>query len=150
MRRTRTLLVIGFAVFVFLGISALLARALSGAGDERARVLDIARAETRGDAAAVLAGTPACAVQPACAATTREFVVKLRRPGAVEILQYVPSIQVALTRTTGTARVAWRAGRTGFPVVQCVRVTRDGPLTGGDVTLLSISAPIPNESACPS
>jgi hypothetical protein len=76
-------------------------------------------------------------------------VAKLRRPGRVEILQYRPSVQVTLTRTTGTGRVAWRAGRAGPPVVQCVRARRDGPLTGNGVELLSISAPIPGESSCP-
>jgi hypothetical protein len=130
-------------------MSALLARALSAAGTERARVLDVARAEVRGDGARVLALTPACAAQPACAATTRAFVARLRRPGDVEVLQYRPSVQVTITRTTGTGRIAWRAGRTGLPVVQCVRVRRDGPLTGNGVELLSISAPIHNDATCP-
>jgi hypothetical protein len=149
LRRTRILIVVGFLVFVFLGVSAMLARALSAAGTERAHALDIARAEARGDAESVLRMTSACEQQPACAATTRQFVTKLKRPGAVEILQYLPSVQVTFTRTTGTGRIAWRAGRNGLPVVQCVRVRRDGPLTGNTVELLSISAPIDNESACP-
>jgi hypothetical protein len=148
LRRSRVLLVVAFLVFVFLGISALLARALSAAGAERARVLDVARAQARGDVRRVLQLTPACAAQPACAAATREFVVKLARPGDIEILQYRPSVQVTFTRTTGTGRVAWRAGR-GLPVVQCVRVRRDGPLTGNTVELLSISAPIGGEASCP-
>jgi hypothetical protein len=56
-------------------------------------------------------------------------------------------VQVALTRRTGVGRVAWRAGASQ-PVVQCVRVRRDGPLTGADVELLSISAPIGNDDSC--
>jgi hypothetical protein len=148
-RRTRILIVVGFLVFVFLGVSAMLARALSAAGTERSQVLDVAKAEARGDAAKVLDLTPSCAAEPACAATTREFVAKLKRPGAVEILRYDPSVQVTFTATTGTGRIAWRAGSNGLPVVQCVRVSRDGPLTGNTVELLSISAPIGNESACP-
>jgi hypothetical protein len=148
-RRTRILIVVGFLVFVFLGVSAMLARALSAAGTERSQVLDVAKAEARGDAAKVLGLTPSCAAEPACAATTREFVAKLKRAGAVEILRYDPSVQVTFTRTTGTGRIAWRAGSDGLPVVQCVRVRRDGPLTGNTVELLSISAPIGNESACP-
>jgi hypothetical protein len=76
-------------------------------------------------------------------------VAKLARPGRVEVLQYRPSVQVTFTRTTGTARIAWRAGLTGLPVVQCVRVLRDGPLTGNGVELLSISAPIKGQSSCP-
>jgi hypothetical protein len=148
LRRTRVLIVTGFVAFVFLGVCALLARALSAAGTERSRVVEVARAQARGDAARVLALTPACAAQPACAAATREFVAKLRGPGTVQVLQYEPSVQVTLTRTTGTGRIAWRVGRR-LPVVQCVRVRRDGPLTGNGVELLSISAPIGGESACP-
>jgi hypothetical protein len=147
MRRTRLLIVIGFAAFLFLGFSALLARALTGAGDERAKVLDLLEAQAAGDAAAVLAEIPACRANPACADVTRTRVAELQRGGRVEILNYQPSVQVALTRRTGVGRVAWRAGGSQ-PVVQCVRVRRDGPLTGGDVELLSISAPIGNEDSC--
>jgi hypothetical protein len=32
--------------------------------------------------------------------------------------------------------------------VQCVRVRREGPLTGADVELLAISAPIGREEGC--
>jgi hypothetical protein len=145
--RGRRLIVIGFFVFVFLGISFLLARSLTGPGNERSKVLDVLRAQARGDADAVLADLPACRAEPACAQVTRERVAELRRPGKVEILNYQPSVQLALTRQVGTGRVAWRAG-TSLPVVQCVRVRRDGPLTGGDVELLSISAPIGREAAC--
>ena len=148
MRRARVWIVVGFAAFVFLGVSALLARALSGAGTERAQVLAVLRAQARGDAGAVLARLPACRTEPACAAVTRARTARLRRPGHVEILAYAPSARLALTRRTGTARVAWRAG-TSLPVVQCVRVRREGPLTGASVELLAISGPIGRQSACP-
>jgi hypothetical protein len=147
MRRGRTLILIGFAAFLFLGFSALLARALTGAGDERAKVLDLLEAQAAGDAAAVLAEIPACRANPACADVTRTRVAELQRGGRVEILNYQPSVQVALTRRTGLGRVAWRAG-SSQPVVQCVRVRRDGPLTGSDVELLSISEPIGNDAGC--
>jgi hypothetical protein len=147
MRRGRTLILIGFAAFLFLGFSALLARALTGAGEERSRVLDVLEAQAAGDAAGVLAELPGCRAEPACAEVTRARVAELRRPGRVEILNYTPSVQVALTRRTGVGRVAWRAGDSQ-PVVQCVRVRRDGPLTGADVELLSISAPIGGEESC--
>jgi hypothetical protein len=147
MRRGRTLILIGLAAFLFLGFSALLARALTGAGDERAKVLDLLEAQAAGDAAGVLAELPGCRAQPVCAEVTRARVAELRRDGRVEILNYTPSVQVALTRRTGVGRVAWRVGGSQ-PVVQCVRVRRDGPLTGGDVELLSISAPIGNEEGC--
>ena len=104
-------------------------------------------AQAAGDAAGVLAELPGCRAQPACAEVTRTRVEELERPGRVEILNYQPSVQVALTRRTGVGRVAWRAGGSP-PVVQCVRVRRDGPLTGADVELLSISAPIGNEDSC--
>jgi hypothetical protein len=146
-RRPRNVIVIGFLVFVFLGISALLARGLTGAGTERSRVLDVVEAEACGDADAVLAALPACRAEPACAQVTRDRTEQLRRPGEVEILTYTPSVRIALTRVTGTGRVAWRAGDSR-PVVQCVRVRRDGPLTGGDVELLAISAPIGGEESC--
>ncbi len=149
MRRTQVLIVVGFGVFVFLGISLMLARALSATGTERSKVQEIAEAQARGDAKAVLQRTPACAKEPACVAATDAFVAKLKRPGDVEILQYRPSVQLPLTDAVGTGRVAWRAGREGFPVVQCVRVRRDGPLSGASVELLSISAPIGRESSCP-
>jgi hypothetical protein len=147
MRRARIGIAIGFVVFVFLGLSALLARGLTGAGAERARVLELVEAQARGDAGAALAALPACRAQPACVRLMRDRVAELRRPGTVQILTYTPSVQVALTRRTGVGRVAWRADDSR-PVVQCVRVRRDGPLTGGDVELLAISAPIGGEESC--
>ncbi len=111
-------------------------------------MLELARAEARGDVDQVLARTPACAKLPACAAATRAFAGRLKRPGDVQILRYDVSVQLPMTRQIGTGRVAWRAG-TGLPVVQCVRVQRDGPLTGAKVVLLSVSAPIKPDSTCP-
>jgi hypothetical protein len=148
MRRPQLFILIAFSVFIFIAISAMLARSLSATGTERARVLELARAQARGDARAVLAQTPACAAEPACKAATETFVAHLKRPGTVQILQYQPSVDVPLTTETATGRVAWRAG-TSLPVVQCVRVRREGPLSGAQVELLSISAPIGNEASCP-
>ena len=147
MRRARLWIPIAFAVFVFLALSALLARGLSGTGTEREEVIELLRAQARGDAAGVLAVLPACRAEPACAETTRERVARLRAPGAVQVLSYTPSTRIALTRRIGTARVAWRAG-TALPVVQCVCVRREGALSGGGVELLSISAPIAREGSC--
>jgi hypothetical protein len=146
-RRVTVITAIVFGAFVFLGISFLLARALTGPGVERSRVLDVVRAEARGDAGAVLKRLPACAAEPACERVTRERVARLRRPGEVEILTYRPSVRVTMTRRTGTGRVAWRAG-TSLPVVQCLQVRREGPLTGGGVELLAISKPIGGEASC--
>ncbi len=147
MRRARIAIVVGFMVFIFLGLAVLLGRGLTGSITERGEVLDLVEAEANGDADAALAELPACRAEPACAGLVRERVERLRRSGEVEILTYDPSVQVALTNRTGTGRVAWRAGRS-LPIVQCVRVRRDGPLTGADVELLSISAPIGREAGC--
>ena len=147
MRRVTLVTAIVFGTFVFLGISFLLARALTGPGAERDRVLDVVRAEARGDADAVLKRLPACAAEPACALVTRERVAQLKRPGDIQILTYSPSMRVTMTRATGTGRVAWRAGKS-LPVVQCVQARREGPLTGGGVELLAISQPIAGEASC--
>jgi hypothetical protein len=137
----------GFGLFVFLGISFLLARGLTGSSAERGAVLDVLEAQAQGDADAVLAQLPACRAEPACVQVTEARVARLRRAGEVEILNYQPSARLSLTRRTGTGRVAWRAGG-GLPVVQCVRVRREGPLTGGGVTLVALSDPIGLERSC--
>jgi hypothetical protein len=146
--RARIYIVIGFGIFVFLGISLLLARELSASGVERSDVEKLVRAEVKGDTAQVLARTPRCAVDAACAAATRAFVPELKRPGDIEILRYDVSVQLPMSREVSSGRVAWRAGKS-LPVVQCVRVQRDGPLTGAKVVLLSISAPIKSDTDCP-
>jgi hypothetical protein len=147
-RRPHLIVVLVIGGFAFLAISFLLARALTGANAERAKVLAALRDQAAGDAGALLARMPACAAEPACARTARARVARLERPGEVEILRYDPSVQATLTRRTGTGRVVWRAGN-GRPVVQCAQVRRDGPLTGGGAQLLALSDPIPGESACP-
>lgn len=145
-RRVR-LTLIAIAAFAFIAVSLLLARALTATGAERALVVDVLVAQARGDATAVLAELPDCRREPACAATTRARTERLRRPGDLELLNYRPSVGLSLTRQSGIGRAAWRAGD-GLPVVQCVRVRREGPLTGGGVTLLSLSDPIGRESSC--
>ena len=146
-RRPAVLIAAGFGLFVFLGLSFLLARGLTGSNAERGRVLDVLEAQARGDAGAVLDRLPACREEPACVRVTEARVADLRRPGEVEILNYEPSTRLSLTRRTGTGRVAWRAG-TALPVVQCVRVRREGPLTGGGVTLLALTDPIEPDGTC--
>lgn len=147
MRRARLAIVLAFGVFLFVGFAFLLGRALTGSVEERGRVLDLLEAQADGDAERVLELLPACRAEPACARVMRDRVAELERPGSVQILTYDPSVQVALTRRTGTGRVAWRAGDEPL-VVQCVRVRRDGPLTGAGAELLSISAPIDAEGSC--
>jgi hypothetical protein len=146
-RRPAFLIAAGFGLFVFLGLSFLLARGLTGSSAERGKVLEVLEAQASGDAAAVLERLPACRAEPACAQVTRARVKRLARPGDVQILNYRPSTRLSLTRRTGSGRVAWRADD-GLPVVQCVRVRREGPLTGGGVQLLALSDPIGLESGC--
>jgi hypothetical protein len=146
-RRVTLVTAVVFGLFVFLGISFLLARALTGQAAERSRVVDVLEAQARGDASAVLRQLPACAREPACARVTRERVAQVQRPGKVQILNFRPSVRVTMTRRAGTARVAWRAGGS-LPVVQCVKALREGPLTGGGVELLAISKPIGLDSPC--
>jgi hypothetical protein len=146
-RRPAVLIAAGFGLFVFLGLSFLLARGLTGSSVERGKVLDVLEAQARGDARAVLAQLSACRAEPACVRVTEARVARLKRPGEVEILNYQPSTRLSLTRRTGSGRVAWRAGG-GLPVVQCVRIRREGPLTGGGVTLLALSDPIGLERSC--
>jgi hypothetical protein len=147
-RRTKITWIV-FGTFVFLGISLLLTKALVGSGTERASVLAVLKAQARGDAAAVLRELPECRRSAPCSRVARERTARLARPGRVQILNFVPSVQVALTDRRGTARVAWRTDRKPLPVVvQCVVVRRKGPLTGGGVELVSISNPIGLESSC--
>lgn len=145
--RPARLTLILLAVFTFLAISLLLARALTATGAERAAVLVVLRAQARGDSSAMLSDLPDCAREPACAATTRARARRLRRPGELQVLNYRPSVGLSLTRQSGVGRVAWKAGP-ALPVVQCVRVRREGPLTGGGVTLLSLSDPVDGEASC--
>lgn len=146
-RRTKVTAIV-FGVFVFLGISLLLARALVGTGGERAAVVDILRAQAEGDAEAVLDQMPRCARDPVCSRVTTERTDRLARAGEVEILNFDPSTQAAFTDQTGFARVAWRTAEERFPVVQCLVVRREGPLTGGGVQVVSISNPIGLEADC--
>lgn len=148
MARPAKITAIVFGLFLFVGVTLLLTRALVGSGNERAAVIEIVRAQARGDGAAVLKRLPACRAEPACVRSVRDRVEDLERPGEVEILQYDPSIEVALTRRRGTGRVAWRTEEREQPVVQCVTVVRDGPLTGGGTEVLSVSEPIAATGSC--
>ncbi|HEV2980812.1 MAG TPA: hypothetical protein VGX51_05230 [Solirubrobacteraceae bacterium] len=144
--RKRLAIVAG--VVVFLAISALLARFLSVENDERDKDLAVLQAQARGDAAGMLAQLSGCSRSAACVTAVRGDAKSLRRPGAVKILSLKSSTAYALNGATGKTRVAWTViGR--LPVVQCIEVRRTGnPVSGIDVTLLSLSAPIENEADC--
>ena len=146
-RRPAVLIVAGFGVFVFLGLSFLLARGLTGSSAERGKVLDVLEAQASGDAAAVLAQLPACRAEPACAQLTRAARARARtaRRGADPQLR---AEYAALAHAPHRHRPRRLERGEGLPIVQCVRVRREGPLTGAGVQLLSLSHPIGLESSC--
>jgi hypothetical protein len=146
-RRPAVITAIVVGVFFVLGSSVFLARGFSATNAERAKVLDVLRAQAHGDVDAMLELLPACRREPACVATLRNRADRLRREGEIEVLQFRPSVQLAVTDEEGNARVAWRAGA-GAPVVQCVRVHRTGALNGARTELMSIGAPVPGEASC--
>jgi hypothetical protein len=137
-------------VVLFLAISAWLARFLTTDNLEREEDVALIRAEARGDAAAIIGRLENCRARTSCVATARQNAAdpRLRRSGAVKILSLTSATANSPGGETGKTRVAWTViGQT--PVVQCVGVRRTGSaLTGVDVTLLSLSRPIPNEADC--
>ena len=140
-RRTRITAIV-FGTFVFLGISLLLTKAFVGSGNERAAVLDVLRAQAANDPAGMLEKMPACARDRTCTRLVEERAERLARPGQVQILTYTPSVQVALTNREASRASPGAPTERRFPVVQCVVVKRQGPLTGGGVELVSVSNPI--------
>jgi hypothetical protein len=135
-------------VLVFLAISALLARFFSVENVERDDELTLIKAETRGDPAGVVKAIHHCSADPACVASAQANAKLLRRAGSPKILSVKSTNSHSLTSSTGTARLAWTViGK--LPVVQCVKIHRSGNfLTGIEVTVLSLSAPIANEGVC--
>jgi hypothetical protein len=142
--------VISAAVVLFLAVSFLLARFLSTENTERDDELALIQAQAKGDVPGVLSLLSGCRERPSCVALVRANVAnpRLRRAGAVKILSIKSSTAYALTSTSGKTRLAWTViGK--LPVVQCVQVRRTGNfLQGMTISLLSLSAPIPNEADC--
>ncbi len=139
---------IAVGVLVFLVLSGLLARFLSVENVEREGLDKLLAAQARGNVPGMLAQLHGCASRPSCVATARANARRLQRPGTPKILSIKSKTAYSLTGTSGVTRLAWTViGR--LPVVQCVQVKRTGnPLTGIHVSLLSLSAPIPNEADC--
>jgi hypothetical protein len=135
---------------LFLAVSFLLARFLSTENTERDDELALIQAQARGDVAGVLAELSGCSKRPSCVAvvTANAANPRLRRAGSVKILSIKSSTAYSLSSTSGKTRLAWTViGK--LPVVQCVQVRRTGNfLQGMTITLLSLSAPIPNEADC--
>ena len=135
---------------MFLAVSFLLARFLSAENAERDDEVALLQAQARGDVPGMLALLSGCSARPACVAVVRANAAnpRLRRAGAVKILSLKSATSYALSSTTGKTRLAWTViGK--LPVVQCVEVRRSGNfLAGMTISLLSLSAPIPNEADC--
>jgi G:T/U-mismatch repair DNA glycosylase len=138
---------IAVAVIAFLAVSALVARWLNDDTVERARVVELLRAQARGDAAAMLR-VVRCR-DASCVAVVRADARRLRGRGDVKIALYQSQTAHALRSRTKPTRVVWfTPGR--LTTVQCVLVRRTGNVFAGvSVTLLRISAPIGRESSCP-
>lgn len=135
---------------LFIAISGELTRFLSVENTERDDDLTLIEAEARGDTSAMLDQLSGCRESPSCVASVKANASnpRLRRRGAVKILLLKSPTAYSLTGATGETRLAWTViGK--LPVVQCVNVRRTGNVLNGiDVTLLSLSAPIPNEGYC--
>ena len=86
------LIVVGFALFFFIGISAMLARALAATGNERSRVLEVAEAQARGDTRAVLSATcrndGSFARTPGCFATSSRNTFGSRAHGYIKTMRH--------------------------------------------------------------
>ena len=138
------------AVIVVLVASGVLARFLSVENAERADDLALIQAEAKGNTVAMLDQLSGCRESPSCVATVKANVSnpRLRRSGAVKILQLESKTAYSLFAATGKTRVAWTVIGS-LPVVQCVDVRRTGNfLKGINVTLIGLSAPIDNEGTC--
>jgi hypothetical protein len=143
------LLLLFVGLLVFLAVSAVLARVLSIDGAERSAITSLMQAEASGNTAAMIGRIEHCRQSPSCQARVAEDVAYLHRAGSVAILELNPSAGFSLGSTTGTARVAWRAG-SALPIVQCVRVRRAGnALSGLRVELLVLSVRIKTDGDCP-
>jgi hypothetical protein len=147
-RLSKRTLGIALCALLFLAISVELARFLSVENVERNDAEMLLQAQAKGDVSGMLKLLHGCRERPACAASVRSNAGRLRRPGAVKILSLKSRTAYSLGASSGKTRLAWTViGR--LPVVQCIEVRRTGNVLAGiSVSLLSLSAPIPNEADC--
>jgi hypothetical protein len=140
-------LLIAAGVIVVLVISAFVARWLNNDTVERGYVVDLLRAQEKGDAAGMLKILKC--PDAACAAIVRANAQRLRGVGEVKIALYQSQTAHALGSRTKPTRVVWFT-RGRLTTVQCVLVRRKGNVfAGSSVTLLRLSAPIGREASCP-
>jgi hypothetical protein len=150
MRRRYVIASIGLGVVLFVIVSVLVARA-TGVGDaQTGAITELVRAEAAGDTNRVITLIQGCQKDAACRVRAAALTAALRGPGDVSILELNPQANVAVTSSTGTARVAWTVG-SSLPRVQCVRVRNAGSVfTGFDIQLLRVSVRQPSDASCPS
>ena len=143
----KRVVIIAVAVTAFLAVSVVVARWLSADTDERGQVVELLRAQARGDAGGMLRRLQ-CR-DPACVAVVRANSRRLRGRGELKIALYQSGTAHALSSRTKPTRVVWfTPGR--LTTVQCVLVRRTGNVFAGtSVSLLRLSAPIGRESSCP-
>jgi hypothetical protein len=149
MRRRYVIASIFAGIILFVVISVLVARAI-GVGDaQTAAITALVRAEADGDTGRVVSLIYGCEHSPACRAHAAALAADLKHPGQISIPDMIPSVNVAVSGSTGTARVAWLAG-SSLPRVQCVRVRNAGSvLSGFTIQLLRVSARQPSDASCP-
>jgi hypothetical protein len=142
------LLAIGVILLVLVG--GVLGRFLSVENAERDADLALVQAEAKGNTAAMLDQISGCRASPSCVASVKANAgnPRLRRAGAVKILELQSPTAYSLFGATGKTRVAWTVIGT-LPVVQCVDVRRTGNfLAGIHVQLIGLSAPIAGGGTC--
>ena len=147
--RMGRLAAVTLAALLFVAISGWFARFYSTENAERDQILSLLEAETAGNAAGMLAKLGVCKQEAACRAVVALDARRERGSGSVKILALSAPTAYAIHDTSGETRVAWKQG-SRLPVVQCVLVHRHGsPVTGMNVTLERIDAPIVSTADCP-
>ena len=150
MARKRLIALVVAGVVVFVLVTTVLARVLSGDPAEHSAVTALIQDEARGNAGAMLAAMDGCSSDAACHARVIADAADLKRSGSVSILQYQQSTGFSLTTTNGIGRVAWEVVDHTLPIVQCVRVRRAGNVISGiHVDLLDITTQIKSGANCP-
>jgi hypothetical protein len=147
-RVLQVLLAAGVVLVLLVGV--VLARFLSVENTERHDDLALVQAEARGDVAGMLDQLSGCRESPSCVAVVKANASnpRVRRSGAVKILQLESKTAYSLSGATGKTRLAWTVIGS-LPVVQCVEVRRTGNFLGGiQVQLIGLSTPIDNEGVC--
>lgn len=140
-------LLIATAVLAVVAVSALVGRYLNNDTVERGKVVELLRAQARGDLAEMRRRVDCADV--ACERILAANARRLRGRGELRIALYQSQTAHALTSRTKPTRVVWfTPGR--LTTVQCVLVRRRGnALAGMRISLLRLSAPIDRESSCP-